>query len=401
MTLHVYPIRALSNTARATRGAMSLPLFGATAARPLGARSGVRYGTPVTTVSLVAFAGTVKPHAGVMDVQTSAEAGGYWYAVTANETFTVAAAHATLARVDLVTIRIDDPDEDGTGTPGAFVVYKANPSAGTGLPPAATTTREMAIAYINVPASGGGSPTVSWVAPTAVAAGGIVPVRTTTERDAMQTAYPGTTDAPLIVWRKDAASFEYNDGTGWKAFGGAARPANAAALAAITGMVTGDKAYQVDTGVTYRYNGAAWKGWESDWLTYTATLTGFVIGTGGSALSDTKYRFEQGRVRVRFNFVFGTTGATFPTTPKFTYPPVTPVTPIGYSFYEGNITYATAGGIIATGWVLSFGTSTTTVILGRDTGSGGATALDYPTTTLPITFAAGSVMQGSFLYDPA
>jgi RNase P/RNase MRP subunit p29 len=36
------------------------------------------------------------------------------------------------------------------------------------------------------------------------------------------------------------------------------RPANAAGLAALTGMVSGDKAYQIDTNVEYLYNGSSW-----------------------------------------------------------------------------------------------------------------------------------------------
>lgn len=262
MTIHAIGLTTLSNTAKDFRNDMSSLLFGATPTRPTGARSGVRYGTPTTTVSLSGFNGTIKPHSGVMDVQTAAAAGPYFYAVTANETFTVSAAHATLPRVDIVTIRINDDVEDSSGLESATTHYKAGTAAASPVAPSPDTTRELIIATIAVPASGGGNPVVSWVAPYAVAAGGIIPVRTTTERDALQTAYPGTTDAPLIVWRKDALAFEVNSGSGWAGLAAAtsysARPANAAALAALTGMVYGDKAFQVDTGIEYWYSGSAW-----------------------------------------------------------------------------------------------------------------------------------------------
>ncbi|MCB2412461.1 hypothetical protein LGT39_06305 [Demequina sp. TTPB684] len=198
--------------------------------------------------------------------------------------------------------------------------------------------------------------------------------------------------AHRVIWTVDGDNFISTSGHYvW---------ADDAERGAATGMVAGDLGFQVDTKITWRHNGTAWKGWESDWIAYTATLTGFAVGTGGSALAETKYRFEQGRVRVDFKFIFGTTGATFPTTPKFTYPAVTPVTPFAFSFFEGHVTYATNAGATAPGWIVADNTSTTTVRLGRDTGSGGSTALDYPTPTSPITFAAGSTMQGSFIYTP-
>jgi len=206
MTMHAIGLTSLSNTAKDFRNDMSAILGGATTARPTGARSGVRPGTPVTTVSLVAFAGTVKPHSGIMDVQTSAVAGPYWYSVTANETFTVSAAHATLPRIDIVTVRINDNVEDSSGLETATVQYKAGTAGAVPVAPSPATTRELIIATIAVPASGGGNPVVSWVAPYSVAAGGRVFVRNVTERAALVAAYPATTENPVEVWRKDAGT---------------------------------------------------------------------------------------------------------------------------------------------------------------------------------------------------
>jgi len=223
MTIHAIGLTTLNNTAKDFRNDMSVTMFGATAARPTGGRSGVRYGTPTNTVSLVSFAGTIKPHSGIMDVQTAAASGPYFYAVTANEAFTVSAAHATLPRVDIVTIRINDNVEDASGLESATAHYKAGTAAASPVAPSPDTTRELVIAQINVPASGGGSPTVSWVAPTAVAAGGIIPVRNTTERGAMLTAYGSSTGAPLYVHRADATAGSRlevsDDNTTWAAVG--------------------------------------------------------------------------------------------------------------------------------------------------------------------------------------
>ena len=58
------------------------------------------------------------------------------------------------------------------------------------------------------------------------------------------------------------------------------RWANAAARTAQLGMRTGDKGYQVDTDVTYRYSGSTWVMWEA-----TSTLTvasGYTLASGAS-----------------------------------------------------------------------------------------------------------------------
>lgn len=211
MTITVWPVDAVSGapeyTGSMARQAMAATLFGATSARPLGARSGVRIGTPTDTVSVSGSTVTIKPHAGILDLQASAAAGPYWYAIDANETETLDAAHSTHPRIDIITVRIDDPAEsDGTTDPAVVVVYKAGTAASSPTTPTPDTTRELIIATIAVPASGGGDGVASWVAPYAGSAGGIIPVRTTTERDALAAAVAPTTDYPLYVHRIDATA---------------------------------------------------------------------------------------------------------------------------------------------------------------------------------------------------
>lgn len=210
----VWPIAAVSNSplysGRMLRQAGSVNKAGATATRPLGARSGVRPGTSTTTCSATSTVWTIGPHAGTLDVEVAAEAGAYDYAVDAAVTGAMTAAHATLARTDILWMRVDDPPEDSTTVPAVVAGYTANPSAGTGLPPA-TPARCMVIGWVNVPASGGGSPTVTWKAPFAVSAGAAIPVRTLAERDALA-KYAG-----LQVIRLDLAGCptETCDGTNW------------------------------------------------------------------------------------------------------------------------------------------------------------------------------------------
>lgn len=208
---------APSYTGPMVRQAMSVLLGGATSSRPLGARSGVRIGTPSTTVSATSTTWTVQPHSGVLDLEASAIAGPYQYAIDTAATGSVTAADATYARVDIVYVTINDPAEsDGSSTPGITVGYLA----GTPAPsPSAPTTpaRSMVLATLNVPASGGGAPTVVWSAPIAVAAGGILPVRNLTERSALTSL--GSSLYPQIVHRADATAGRRteisSDGSTW------------------------------------------------------------------------------------------------------------------------------------------------------------------------------------------
>lgn len=264
MTIIGFPLNAAGGapaySGQDVRLANSALMFGASATRMLGAKSGQRIGTPTTVVSVTGFTYSVAPHSGVLDVQTSATAGPYLYAITEAEQGTIDAAHATLARVDILTIRVDDPQEDATSTPSLEVVYKAGTAGGPA--PTPDTTREHVIAHFNVPASGGGDPTVTWKAGYAVAAGGIVPVADDAERDllstnygASQTLYAHHATDGLIVWEKG--------GSEWAAVGTPAdaynfRWADATARAAQAGMIAGDLGYQTDTGVAYKYTGTEW-----------------------------------------------------------------------------------------------------------------------------------------------
>jgi hypothetical protein len=89
------------------------------------------------------------------------------------QTGTVAAANS-YARTDLLSLTLSDPAEgDGTVNPTVVITYTLG-GAGGGAP--AAPARSFAFAQINVPATGGGPPSTTWVAPFTVAAGGITPV---------------------------------------------------------------------------------------------------------------------------------------------------------------------------------------------------------------------------------
>lgn len=173
---------APSYTGRMLRNTLAPALAGATAARPLGGISGVRPGTPATTVSATSTTYTVTPFAGTIDLESAAISGPYAFAFNANVTGAVTAANASNPRADAVYVQINDNAEgDGTvGTPNVKIDYLAGTvNVGGTLVIAAVPARSFVLATINVPISGGGSPSVTWNPPYTVAAGGILPVPTT------------------------------------------------------------------------------------------------------------------------------------------------------------------------------------------------------------------------------
>lgn len=169
MTTIVLPLDAASGTptfsAQQTRQAFSAFLGPAPSGRPLGAISGVRPGTPSTTVTVTGTTWSCAAHSGVLDVEASAAAGPYLYATDGSDSGSVTAADGTNPRIDIVYVQVSDNVQDSSGSEGGVVGYLAGTAAATPTAPGAPP-RSMVIANISVPKLGGGNPSVSWVAPT-------------------------------------------------------------------------------------------------------------------------------------------------------------------------------------------------------------------------------------------
>jgi len=213
----VWPADAVSSTptytGRMLRNTQAPFLAGATPSRPLGAISGVRPGTPPSTVvATSAVLYTVSPFAGIIDLETAAIAGPYAFAFNQNVTGAITPANGANPRVDAVYVQISDSAEsDGTPIttpPSIKVDYLAGTvnSSGT-LVIAAVPPRSFVIANINVPISGGGSPTVTWVAPYAASAGGIVPTSGATQYPPVATLGQYIDDANRGLMRGNGTGF--------------------------------------------------------------------------------------------------------------------------------------------------------------------------------------------------
>lgn len=183
-TINCWPFDAVSSapsyTGEMLRQTTGGVFGGKTSTRPLGAQSGVWPGTPLAVVSISGTTVTVGSHGGVLDLEASATAGPYVYAVAVAPTLTINAANATNPRIDLISLQLSDPAEgDGTSVPSVVAVYTAGTAASIPAPPAAPA-RSLTLAQVNVPHSGGGSATITPVATYAFAAGGIAPCSSST-----------------------------------------------------------------------------------------------------------------------------------------------------------------------------------------------------------------------------
>ena len=141
-----------------------------TAARPMGAKSGVRVGTPASVVTITGsgpYTWNAGGFSGLIDGEANAAAAAYSHSFEVADTGSIVAAGAA-ARVDRLDVQISDSDEgDGTSTKSVAVIYTQG--AETGGSPANPPARSYRLAYINVPTSG--APTVSFV-PEWASAGG-------------------------------------------------------------------------------------------------------------------------------------------------------------------------------------------------------------------------------------
>jgi hypothetical protein len=250
----------------------------------LGTRSGVRLGGSGTELLVQAQASpnmTVKVNPGIFVAQgqTSSTQGSYTWCLDAVTNLTIAASHATLARTDLVAVRIRDANIDTSGARDGNVIVVTGTNGG-GVPALPTDATYYTIAQISVPAAvttigGGGGGTITDHRTFVAALGGTVPFVST------------------------------------------ARPA---------GMVDGAAGWEIDTRLPYRYSTTAAK-----WLrepvdlyktadtTYTSTTT---------LANDPTLQFAgEANCTYTFQFMIGFLGTV---TPKYKWTPNYPTGAVGH-----------------------------------------------------------------------
>lgn len=209
----------VSATAQGERQARAA-LHGGGAGRPLGGRSGFRVDTPSNILTATSTTWTLGPCSAWIDPGASTHQGMYGWSSDANITGAVTAADATYTRKDLVYIQVNDSSAgDGSGATTAPVLYLAGTPSASPVAPA-LPARSFEVGTITVPQAGGGSPTVVVNPARYVAAGGILPVSSLAERDAL-TKFDGLTvrrldlaTRPVQVWTASASKWLTTGGPG-------------------------------------------------------------------------------------------------------------------------------------------------------------------------------------------
>ncbi|HJQ00076.1 MAG TPA: hypothetical protein VJ851_00620 [Jatrophihabitans sp.] len=139
----------------------------------------------------------------------------YFYATDGTDTGTVPAASASNPRIDVIWVEPNDNVEDGGGLLGGVIGYSQGTPASSPAPPLpgagtpALPARAMVLAQITVPKATTGNPSVAFVAPYTTASGGLLPVRTQAERDAL-VPHDGT-----AIYREDTNNIEVYNGASW------------------------------------------------------------------------------------------------------------------------------------------------------------------------------------------
>lgn len=198
---------APSFTGKIFRALLSALSGGGPSSRAFGAQSGVNPRTPASILSVTSTVWTVGAHGGYIDTSASGTDGPTPYAFLTAQTGAVNAADASNARYDWLCVQLSDPSEgDGSAVPQVLIVYQAGTPGSP--PPAITVPRSFVIGQIHVPKVGDGAPTISFVAPFCVAAGGILPALDST-------SYPASPHRGQFLDDFTSGLFRWS-GSAWK-----------------------------------------------------------------------------------------------------------------------------------------------------------------------------------------
>jgi len=212
----VYALRLENNTDTAPRMRMGDALAMPAGPSLLSTRQGFRPEPGVAAVTAVAGTMQVRvaPFMAWVDGGVSTVQGGYPVINDATETLTLAAGDASLARTDVIAVVVRDDPFDGSGQIKAEVrVVQGSPGGGVPVLP----TNSLTVAHVAVPAglsAGTGGLASGHITDkrTYIGAGGIIPVLSQAERDAL----PATTGA--AVFRMESSTREVREPSGWQPY---------------------------------------------------------------------------------------------------------------------------------------------------------------------------------------
>jgi hypothetical protein len=131
----------------------------------------------------------------------------------ADVTVTITAAHATLARIDIIVFKIEDSQYSGGVNASSIVAVAGTPSGSPAVPTAPNNSIILAQVAVAAAVTSITNANITdrrrWLA----SVGAVLPVASLAERAALTGLYEGYT-----VWRSDIDALNVYDGTGWRYF---------------------------------------------------------------------------------------------------------------------------------------------------------------------------------------
>ncbi len=209
MSVIILPVDGVAEGAQNTRNAWSAFWANGTT-RNLGSQSGMVAGA-MSNIAASKTTWAVGVGTYVIDPAVTLIQSPYIIAITAAVTGTMTAAHATLTRKDILYLTANDDPIDSSGLKSGTVTYDTGTAAST---PAADSppTGSLLLATITVPsAANGGVPVVVFNNQFVVATGGLLPIGSASQRDALIVSpYDG-----YPIYRLDINATQVYNGTGW------------------------------------------------------------------------------------------------------------------------------------------------------------------------------------------
>ena len=298
-------------------------------------------GTPNMSVNVAAGRAIVRSGG-----SSSLLAGSYATMNDATLNLAIAAADATNPRRDLVVMQVRDLNYGEAASDARLTVVTGTPAASPADPALTSYPNCVVLARVAVAA-----------AATTITNANITDLRT----------------------------WAYAQG-GMGAGATAARPSGAS-------LRTGQAFYDSTLGAVIVYNGTAWQLVSPISGTYTPTLVGPVVGTGGSAANTAVYNFDGKTLSIWGKIIFGTSGATYPQTTTTIALPTGYTTSIstGQAQPMGQAQLGAAGAYH--GYLRVDSTTTLRLfVLGT---AGAYQDIAAPSPTIPGAWAAGSTIYWS------
>ena len=207
--------------------------------------------------------------ASIPGTESGAQA-NYWVVNDAQVTLAIAAAHASLTRIDLVVINVRDSVYSGANNDSQLQIITGTPGS-PGVAPTAPVN-SITIAQVAVGAS----------------------VSSIVNANITDTRYYLAATGGVISCRNDAAA----------PIGGVE-------------VSVGQLLWVIDTAILYVWNGSAYNQiWPNNWTTWVPTLTNLTLGSGSLTA---RFRQVHKTLDYKFRFIYGS-GSAVGTAPRFTLP---------------------------------------------------------------------------------